>query len=58
MILEELRYIDLFCGIGGFRLGFEQACKELDIIPECVFQMRPLHAVLFAPYNISLDNVS
>lgn len=35
--MEELRYIDLFCGIGGFRLGFEQACKEHDIIPECVF---------------------
>jgi len=37
--MEKIRYIDLFCGIGGFRTAFEQACKEVgeDIIPECVF---------------------
>ncbi len=35
--MEKLRYIDLFCGIGGFRLGFEAACKNHDILPECVF---------------------
>lgn len=35
--MEQLRYIDLFCGIGGFRLGFEQACKKYNIISECVF---------------------
>jgi DNA (cytosine-5)-methyltransferase 1 len=31
-----LRFIDLFCGIGGLRLGFEQACKELGISTKCV----------------------
>lgn len=37
--MEKIRYIDLFCGIGGFRVAFEQACKEVgeDLIPECVF---------------------
>lgn len=35
--METLRFIDLFCGIGGFRVGMEQACRENDIIPECVF---------------------
>ena len=35
--MEKLRFIDLFCGIGGFRVGMDQACIENDLIPECVF---------------------
>lgn len=34
---EKLKFIDLFCGIGGFRVAFEEACNENDIKPECVF---------------------
>lgn len=34
---EKLKFIDLFCGIGGFRVAFEEACNENDITPECVF---------------------
>lgn len=34
---RTLRFIDLFCGIGGFRLGFEQAAEECGIEAECVF---------------------
>lgn len=30
-------YIDLFAGIGGMRLGFDQACNELGYESECVF---------------------
>ena len=35
--VAELRYIDLFCGIGGFRYGVEHAAKELELEVECVF---------------------
>ena len=35
--MEQLNYIDLFCGIGGFRLGFEEACREHYVIPNCLF---------------------
>lgn len=35
--MEQLKYIDLFCGIGGFRIAFEETCKEHNIIPVCVF---------------------
>jgi DNA (cytosine-5)-methyltransferase 1 len=37
MYQEKLKFIDLFCGIGGFRIAFEEACKENKIQSECVF---------------------
>ena len=35
--MERLKYIDLFCGIGGFRVAMEESCRENELIPECVF---------------------
>lgn len=32
-----LKFIDLFSGTGGIRLGFEMACKSLGIETQCVF---------------------
>jgi DNA (cytosine-5)-methyltransferase 1 len=34
---EPLRFIDLFCGIGGFRVATESVCKEKRIKATCVF---------------------
>lgn len=34
---NSIKFIDLFAGIGGIRLGFELACKEKGITPQCVF---------------------
>ncbi len=31
------RIIDLFAGLGGIRLGFQQAMEELGLETECVF---------------------
>lgn len=36
-MIEPLRFVDLFCGIGGFRVAAEQVCKEKKIEAECVF---------------------
>ena len=33
----SLKYIDLFCGIGGFRVAAEIVCKEYQVKPLCVF---------------------
>lgn len=34
---QKIKYIDLFCGIGGFRYAVERACDNLNIDTECVF---------------------
>lgn len=34
---QTLKYIDLFCGLGGFRVAIETVCKENNFISDCVF---------------------
>jgi len=35
--MKTVRFIDLFCGVGGFRYAMTQAAKELGFSAECVF---------------------
>ncbi|TAE54544.1 MAG: DNA (cytosine-5-)-methyltransferase, partial [Nostocales cyanobacterium] len=35
--LNQLKFIDLFCGMGGFRIATEMVCQEFNIQPLCVF---------------------
>ncbi len=35
--MDTLRFVDLFCGIGGFRVAAERVCAERGITPRCVF---------------------
>lgn len=35
--IQGIKTAELFAGIGGIRLGFEQACQELGIKTKCVF---------------------
>jgi DNA (cytosine-5)-methyltransferase 1 len=36
-IMEEIKFIDLFCGIGGFRQAMDDVCCENNLISNCVF---------------------
>lgn len=36
-VKSSLKFIDLFCGIGGFRVATEMVCKERNIESRCVF---------------------
>ena len=35
--MRTIRYVDLFCGIGGFRIAIEQLSEELLFNAQCVF---------------------
>lgn len=36
-MINKIKFIDLFCGIGGFRIALEQAAKKSGIESQCVF---------------------
>ena len=35
--MENIKFIDLFCGIGGFHVAMKQACEENGLTADCVF---------------------
>ena len=45
-----IKFIDLFSGMGGTRIGFEQACKEYNFETKCVFTSE------IKPYAVDLYN--
>jgi len=54
--MKEVKFIDLFAGIGGLRLGFETAFKEAGFQPKCVMtsEIKP-HALKVLHHNFSHD---
>lgn len=54
---KVIKFIDLFAGMGGFRIGFENAAFDRGLKPECVFssEIKP-HARKI--YSHNFDNSS
>lgn len=54
-----IRYIDLFAGLGGIRLGFTQAADELNLQTECVLisEIKP-SAIKAMQHNFNEKNLS
>jgi DNA (cytosine-5)-methyltransferase 1 len=55
---KEFTFIDLFAGIGGIRLGFEQACQDLGFNGKCIFtsEIKP-HAIKVYKENFGDNNI-
>lgn len=57
--MKKLKFIDLFAGLGGTRVGFEQACKDVGFSSECVFTSEiKSYAVEIYKHNFNNDEVS
>lgn len=56
---NSLKFIDLFAGLGGTRIGFEAAARNLGFNPECVFtsEIKPSAIEVYSK-NFSENNIS
>lgn len=56
-MINKLKFIDLFAGLGGIRLGFEQACQDRGIETECVLtsEIKP-YAIQTLKHNHHHEN--
>ncbi len=54
---NTIKFIDLFAGLGGIRLGFEQACQDRGIETECVLtsEIKP-YAIQTLKHNHHHEN--
>lgn len=59
MTLSTIRFIDLFAGIGGIRLGLELAAQELGYQTQCVFtsEIKP-YAINVLKQNHPSENIN
>jgi DNA (cytosine-5)-methyltransferase 1 len=55
---KTVKFIDLFAGLGGTRIGFESACDKLNIKHSCVFTSEiKEHAILVYKNNFNDEKI-
>jgi len=56
--MKKIKFIDLFAGLGGTRIGFQQACSEKGVEAECVFtsEIKP-YAIQIYKHNFNQEEV-
>jgi DNA (cytosine-5)-methyltransferase 1 len=55
---KQITFIDLFAGLGGTRIGFEQACISKNIKSKCVFTSEiKEHAIQVYKNNFDCDEI-
>ena len=42
---NTVKFIDLFAGLGGIRIGFESAFNKMGLKTQCVFTSEKKHAI-------------
>jgi DNA (cytosine-5)-methyltransferase 1 len=50
---RPIKFIDLFTGLGGMRIGLENACNEIGIAAKCVFTSEIKHHAIKTYQNNS-----
>ncbi|KPQ32770.1 MAG: C-5 cytosine-specific DNA methylase, partial [Phormidium sp. OSCR] len=53
--MKTVKFIDLFAGIGGLRLGFEQALQSLGLIPDCLLSSEIVDILPHLSHLATLD---
>lgn len=48
---KSIKFIDLFAGLGGIRMGFEQACHEMGYRTECILTSEIKESAILAYKN-------
>ncbi|WLP85184.1 DNA (cytosine-5-)-methyltransferase [Mycoplasma seminis] len=55
---SEIKFIDLFAGLGGIRIGFEQGFKTLGLKTKCVFSSEiKKHAIAAYKHNFNDEKI-
>jgi DNA (cytosine-5)-methyltransferase 1 len=56
--VKNFKFIDLFAGMGGIRIGFEEACRDIGFGSQCVFssEIKP-HAISVYKENFQEKDV-
>jgi DNA (cytosine-5)-methyltransferase 1 len=58
-MIKYIKFIDLFAGLGGMRIGLEKACKSMEINSQCLLssEIKPYAIETYQKY-FKDDNIS